>query len=336
MPRKSRIDAPGALHHIIGRGIARGAVFLGDADRDDFLNRLGELATATNTSCYAWALIPNHFHLLLRTKSMPLSSLMKRLLTGYAVCFNLKHGRTGHLFQNRYKSILCEEEPYMLELVRYIHLNPLRAGLVNGYEELSRYPYSGHSAILGYKNREWQDVEYVLGAFGCNLGEARRKYKSFVKQGIKQGSRPDLVGGGLLRSQGGWAGLKALREAGDYQKGDERILGNGAFVERTLAAAEENYERRHRLRSKGYDIDRVAKFISGLLGITQEEVMRPGRVRGRLGAKARSLLCYWATMELGMKQSRLADVLHLTQPAISVAAKRGAEVIKESGYSLKE
>jgi len=118
MPRRSRIDAAGALHHVIGRGIARGAIFLSDQGRDDFLRRLGDILPQTNTACYAWALIPNHFHLLLRTGTDPLSSVLKRLLTGYAVGFNMRHNRQGHLFQNRYKSILCQEEPYLLELQR--------------------------------------------------------------------------------------------------------------------------------------------------------------------------------------------------------------------------
>src|SRR5512137_2894891 len=103
------IDAPGALHHVIGRGIARQKIFLSGEDRDDFLNRLGSLLSWSETTCYAWALISNHFHLLLRTGSASLSSVMRRLLTGYAVSYNLRHHRFGHLFQNRYKSILCEE-----------------------------------------------------------------------------------------------------------------------------------------------------------------------------------------------------------------------------------
>jgi putative transposase len=336
MPRKSRIDTPGALHHVIARGIARGGIFLGDADRDDFLYRLGEILTKTNTACYAWALIPNHFHLLLRTGTFPLSSVMKRLLTGYAVSFNLRHRRQGHLFQNRYKSILCQEEPYLLELVRYIHLNPLRAGLVKGYQELSRFSYCGHSAILGNRKREWQDVEYVLRLFDDKAGAARRVYRQYVKQGIEHGNRPELVGGGLLRSQGGWTGVKALRESGDYQKGDERILGQGAFVEQVLTEAGERFERRHRLRVKGYNLEQVGKRVAELVGISPEEVMEPGRVRGHLGKKARDLLCYWATAELGVKQSQLAETLGLTQPAISVAVKRGAELIREHHYSFED
>jgi REP element-mobilizing transposase RayT len=123
------MDAPGALHHIIARGIDRQAIFSDDADRNGFLERLGDILTDTKTACYAWAMIPNHFHLLLRTGATPLSAVMRRLLTGYAVSYNRRHRRYGHLFQNRYKSMLCQEDPYLLELVRYIHLNPMRARL---------------------------------------------------------------------------------------------------------------------------------------------------------------------------------------------------------------
>jgi REP element-mobilizing transposase RayT len=112
------------------RGIERKKIFDGDADRDHFLHRLGEIIQETGTICFAWSLMPNHFHLLLRTSSIPISTVMRRLLTGYAIWYNRKHRRYGHLFQNRFKSILCQEDAYLLELVRYIHLNPLRVGLV--------------------------------------------------------------------------------------------------------------------------------------------------------------------------------------------------------------
>ncbi len=207
MPRKTRIDAPDAVHHVIGRGIGRARIFLSDYDRNNFLDRLGAILGETKTSCYAWALIPNHFHLLLKTGCTHLSSVMRRLLTGYAVAFNLRHHRRGHLFQNRYKSILCEEDPYLLELVRYIHLNPLRARLVEDYEELCRYPYGGHSVVLGQARKGWQDTDHVLALFARNRATARHGYRQFVEKGIEQGKRPDLIGGGLLRSQGGWTGV---------------------------------------------------------------------------------------------------------------------------------
>jgi addiction module RelE/StbE family toxin len=119
MPRQARIDAPGALHHVIVRGIARRRVFNDDADRDFFAERLGRVLSDTETQCFAWSLMPNHFHLLLKTGATPIAWVMKRLLTGYAMHYNRRHRRNGHLFQNRYKSILCQEDAYLLELVRY-------------------------------------------------------------------------------------------------------------------------------------------------------------------------------------------------------------------------
>ena len=147
MPRQARIDIPGALHHIICRGIERRRLFQDDKDRDDFLGRLGDILPETTTPCLAWALIPNHFHLLLVTGAVPIATVMRRLLTGYAVTHHRRHQRHGHLFQNRYKSILCQEEPYLLELVRYIHLNPLRAQIVTDLEELKAIGDTKHKAI---------------------------------------------------------------------------------------------------------------------------------------------------------------------------------------------
>jgi len=116
MPRQARIDAPGALHHIVIRGIERRRIFADDTDREDFIERMSALLLETRTRCYAWALMTNHVHLLLRTGNVPIASIMRRLLTGYAVRFNRRHRRYGHLFQNRYKSVLCEEDPYLKQL----------------------------------------------------------------------------------------------------------------------------------------------------------------------------------------------------------------------------
>lgn len=149
MPRQPRLDAPGLLQHVMARGIERREIFRDDKDRNSFLERFAIILEETQTQCYAWALIPNHFHILLRTGPISLSKVMRRLMTGYAVTFNKRHKRSGHLFQNRYKSVVCEEDLYLLELIRYIHLNPLRARLVKDLKELDKYTWTGHSAILG-------------------------------------------------------------------------------------------------------------------------------------------------------------------------------------------
>ena len=201
-----------------------GSFFLTNDDRDDFVDRLSRIVSESETLCYAWALIPNHFHLLLRTGNVPIATVMRRLLTGYAVSFNRRHRRHGRLFQNRYKSILCQEEPYLLELVRYIHLNPLRAGIVSDLNALDRYAYCGHSRLSGHISDGWQSVDSVLSLFGKQTKTACRHYRNFIQEGLGQGKRPELTGGGLLRSAGGWGVLKSMRRMKEHLKGDERIL----------------------------------------------------------------------------------------------------------------
>ena len=334
MPRQSRIDAPGALHHVIGRGIARGTIFEDDQDRSYFIDRLSTIVKESETRCYAWALIPNHFHLLLRTGNVPLATVMRRLLTGYAITYNLRHRRWGHLFQNRYKSILCQEEPYFLELVRYIHLNPLRADIVNDMEQLDTYGFCGHSIIMGKKRNDWQDSEAVLSRFGTGKGWARRKYHEFVFQGIEQGKRSDLTGGGLVRSVGGWSVAKELRKAKGYVKGDERILGDGDFVDQVLRDAEDALSRGNKLKAEGMNVEKVAERVARVFAMKAGEVWSSGK--NRKIVQGRSLLCYWAVKELGETMTSMARRLNISVTAVGKSVARGGTLAKKNGYLLFE
>lgn len=332
MPRQARIDAPGALHHVICRGIERKRIFRDDVDRDRFIERLGSILVNTSTTCLAWALIPNHFHLLLRTGPTPIASVMRRLLTGYAVTFNHRHGRHGQLFQNRYKSILCEEDPYLLELVRYIHLNPIRAKLVQDMDNLENYVYSGHGVLTGKRVNEWQDVESVLARFGKKFSVARRHYKDFVQQGLAMGKRPELTGGGLIRSVGGWKAAKKLQGKMDRLKGDERILGGSDFVDDVLRLAGEELDRRHQLKVAGYGLSELAAEVAAIFDIEPARIFSPGKYPRVV--QARSLLCYWSVRELGLTATGLARKFNLTQPAVSMAVKRGEAIAKERGLAF--
>jgi len=255
------------------RGIERRKIFRSNKDRDDFIERLSIILPESNTYCYAWALLSNHAHFLFRSGEAGISKVMRRLLTGYAVTFNHKYKRHGQLFQNRYKSIICQEDTYLRELVRYIHLNPLRAKLVSDISELNRYPYSGHSALMGKMPRDWQDTKYVLANFGRTAKKARNEYLSFVRAGASQGRKPELIGGGLIRSLGGWKEVKKLGlNKQDRIKGDERILGDSDFVMEVLAEADEGYDRRYRLKSLGYDISRVERKVIELFDIEKENL----------------------------------------------------------------
>lgn len=148
MPRKSRIDAPGALHHIIAYGLDRDGIFRDDADRDGFIARLAAILVETQTPCLAWALLDDRFHLLLKTGNRPLSLVMRRLLTGHAIALNRRHRRQGKVFRDRFRSVLCQEDTYLTELVRYIHLNPLRAGLVADLDALDRVLHVTPRAVV--------------------------------------------------------------------------------------------------------------------------------------------------------------------------------------------
>ena len=326
MPRKARIDAPGALHHIIVRGIERRRIFSDDQDRDNFVERLGDIVTESQTCCFAWALIPNHAHILLRTGQSPLATVMRRLLTGYAVSYNRRHRRHGHLFQNRYKSILCQEDTYLLELVRYIHLNPLRAKIVKTLTDTDKYPYSGHSALMRKIKRDFQDTDYVLGLFGKKASDARKAYRAYVKKGVAQGRRPELVGGGLIRSAGGWSVIKAMHRVQDHMKSDERILGDGDFTQSVLDEAKERLEEHYRLRAQGYDLEKIAMRVSSELGVEPEQVWAAGK--HPITVKARSLMCYWAVRKLGFSATELSKKLGISQPSVSISVKRGEQIAK--------
>ena len=332
MPRKARIDAPGALHHIICRGIERRPLFRREFDRQDFVRRLGTILTETRTPCFAWALMPNHFHLLLRTGHVPVSVVMRRLLTGYAGSFNRRYRRHGHLFQNRYKSILCQEDAYLLELVRYIHLNPLRAQVVDSLTGLDEYEFCGHKTLAGKIDYDWQDTMTILGFFARRPAEARKRYQSYIKEGVVLGRRQELVGGGLIRSVGGWQAVKTLRRNRVHTQGDERILGDSDFVQRVLESQNEKLEDRCRMRRQGIDFNSAAHLVEEACGVHLDDLKR-GDKRPK-SVKARGVLCYLAIVELGMTGTDVARLLGMSQPAVSRSVKRGQNAVKEIHLKL--
>ncbi|MBW1783153.1 MAG: transposase [Deltaproteobacteria bacterium] len=335
MPRTARLDTPGLLHHIMIRGIERRKIFSDDKDRENLIERLSILVPETKTQCYAWSFLSNHAHFLFRSGPRGIAGLMRRLLTGYAVSYNKRHRRHGQLFQNRYKSIICQEDRYFQELVRYIHLNPLRAKLVADLKDLNHYSYCGHSALMGKKKREWQNIEYVLGYFGKRTGEARKNYRSYVAKGISMGRRPELVGGGLIRSLGGWDEIKKMRLAGqDRIKSDQRILGESDFVMDVLSESEETFSRKYQLKSRGFNFEKVAERVASLFDLEKDYIIARGRQRDRV--RSRDILCYWCAIELGIPMADLAKRLDMTLAAVSYAVKRGEKTAKEAGYHLDD
>jgi hypothetical protein len=252
---------------------------------------------------------------------------MRKLLTGYVVNFNLRHKRYGHLFQNRYKSIICEDDPYLLELTRYIHLNPLRAGIVGDMKGLSNYRWTGHSAIAGRVRRDWQDIDTVLGYFGKGR-KAVKKYEQYVREGVSLGKRPELVGGGLIRSLGGWSQVLSLRRKGEKVASDERILGRDEFIQSLISEAEEKEKETLRLGREVPDLLSLAKRIVRGEGIEELELRSGIRKRGVV--RARRLFCQLTVRRMGYPGAEVARFLGVTTSSVNRLA------VSEDVASLKK
>lgn len=329
MPRTARLDAPGTLHHVMIRGIERRHIFRNKTDRLDFLGRLEKLVPEAGILCYGWAFLSNHAHFLFKTGHSPLSSFMRRLLTGYVVSFNRRHKRQGPLFQNRFKSIVCQEDAYLKELIRYIHLNPVRAGLVKGIDGLDHYPYSGHKALVGQLECPWFPIDEILMLFGKNAASGRTAYRKYVEEGLEQGRKEQLVGGGLVKKVDGWS---AVEKGQSHGMSDERILGDSEFVNAILTQAEESLSRHYWLKAQGCDLPHLVTRAAEIFEIERDKIYSPGRQNSIVSA--RSLVCFWAARELGMSLSELARVFSMSVPGIGYAVARGEQIAKDKNLSL--
>ena len=182
MARPLRIEFPGALYHVTSRGDRREAIYEDDQDRRRFLEVLAEVVARYGWVCHAYCLMANHYHLLVETPEANLSQGMRQLNGVYTQASNRRHGRVGHLFQGRFKGILVERDAYLLELGRYVVLNPVRAGLVKQPED---WPWSSYRAVMGLSSTpEWLAADALLRQFGQNRKTARKHYRRFVLDGL--------------------------------------------------------------------------------------------------------------------------------------------------------
>jgi hypothetical protein len=248
---------------------------------------------------------------------------MRSLLTGYAGAFNRRHRRVGHLFQNRYRSIVVEAEPYLLELVRYLHLNPVRAKVVAGLRTLDRYPWTGHSALVGTVPRAWQDTATILAQFAPTRRRAVPAYRAFVAAGIPTGRRQDLQGGGLVRSLGGWAGVTALRRGREAYHGDERVLGSSAFVDQLRRALADHAPP----RTVKLSLDTVVARVCQHAGTTPAALAAGGRPRRASRARA-GIASLWTDV-LGHPGRPLAPLLGIRPQNVYRAAAQGRAAAAE-------
>ena len=320
MPRQARLDIPGALHHIMVRGIDKTKIFDDDEDKAKFIERLGQNVIEGKGSVFAWVVMDNHAHILFKSGRDGISATMRKQLTWYAQYYNRRCNRTGHLFENRYKSVLCDEGNYLLALVRYIHLNPVRAKIVATVEQLDSYPWSGHRAVIGKVKYPWMDIDRVLSEFGTTQRRAVNGYRRFMQEGLGQGRIPELTGGGLIRSRGGWSQVLATRRSGQKEETDERILGGGDFVSAILKEVEEKTMRQLKLQRDGKTITMIIEEECSKGRITPEELKGGGR--RRRASTLRAKIAGRALDELGLSMAEIARHVGVTTSSIAKAVAR--------------
>lgn len=310
---------------MIGRGLEHRNIFGTEHDKREFITRLGDNLCCTRAQCLAWALMSNHYHLLLRAGEQPLANLMAPVLGGYAGYFNRRHRRSGYVFQNRYQSILCDEENYLRVLVRYIHLNPLKAGIVNNVKQLDHYRWTGHAGLLGNHPQRWHATAEVLAHFGATTGVARTNYRLFIASAATTQSDLCLDGGGLVRSNGCWEAMRRWRREHIQCIGDERILGDSTFVESALRQDELKLNLRTHLERNGWTLDKLISTVCHRFAVAEADLT--GKVRSQQLSIAKSLICFWSTATMGLTNREVGAKLGITSPGVSYRAKIGRGLV---------
>jgi len=305
MGRPIRIEYSGALYHITSRGNERKDIFLEDEDRIKFLQILKDYHERFGILIHAYVLMENHYHLILETPKGNLLKVMHGVNGGYTNFFNRKYLRIGHLFQGRYRGIIVEKEDYLVPLSRYIHLNPVRAGVV---EKPEHYRWSSYRSYIGKtKEEDWVEYSWVLAGFGKNENIARRKYQEYVKQEIDQKEVESPI--------------KNLF--------GQVILGGDGFIDKIrkmLKGKHLSQEIVERRRLKDYpSVDEIVRFVSNVFGVEEESIWG----KGSRAKKARNVALYLAYRHTGLGNEEIGRKFGGIQ--YSTVSKASARVKQEMG-----
>jgi REP element-mobilizing transposase RayT len=317
MARKPRIEYPGAFFHIIVRGNNRETIFREVGDYSRYIEKLAHFCREGDVRVYAYCLMPNHLHLLVEMGMIPLSKTLQRFHISYTAYFNKKYGRVGHIFQGRYKAILCDRNTYLLELVRYIHLNPVRAGLV---EQAGDYAWSSHRVYIGVETSHVIDPFFVLRQLSDDPTAARQSYARFVVENPTQSRREDL-----------------------YKVCDQRILGDENFVRQVSQLRKEEEGKVAVIATMHFRLEELQKIIEKVLPADSGSLKSPGQV----GAWMRRIFCHIARTHgdhkgtdvaryLGKNPATVTQGLRVIEHSLSSADQKTINAIKGILETLRE
>jgi putative transposase len=302
----------------MARGIEGRKIFVDDEDRKKFISLLQQGLAKSKCRLYAWSLLDNHYHILLRVTDAPLSEMMRRLNSTYARYFNAKYKRRGYLFQERYKSIVTQDQHYVEEIIRYVHLNPIRAGLYRSLRELVRYRWCGHGVLMGERDSEIQETSEVLRRFGKTITQSRKAYYAFMKEGLSATDAVDTIWEAVRRSNNGEE---------DRLSPECWVIGDHEFVKKILQDDKQRRMRLARFRIEGITIDDVGKKIAEATGVTIDEIRR--RSRGTRGSDARKVLAYVCNKVYGFPVKMIGGYLGISGPPVSISIPQGETLVKK-------
>ena len=291
MARKSRIHYPSAVYHVILRGNAGNPVFFDDKDRYRFYLILQYAVEKFGCRIHALCLLDNHIHLVIQVDEIPLSRIMQNVSLRFTKWINYSQSRTGHLFQGRYKALLIDVETYLLELVRYVHLNPVRAGIVSTAAE---YRWSSHRGYLGKELIPWLTSDFILSIFSQDADQARMGYESFVNDGVDERNRSEFHCGTI----------------------EGRILGDDSFADDVLGRVNQQ-------RELEYSLKDVVSEVSVCFNISEEKLKEAGKIRPMTAARAVAAAIVQKSPHLRLTD--LSKLLGRDVSALGKAAKRVAD-----------
>ncbi len=277
MARKPRIEYEGAFYHVITRGNQRQKIFKGEIDYKKYLEILSRYKSQYKFFLYSYALMNNHVHLLVETQEIPLSKILQGINQSYTMYFNKRYKTVGHLFQGRYKAILCDKNTYLLSLIKYIHLNPVRAKAAKVSEE---YKWSSHFNYVERVKGSIVDIDQVLRMFSEDKAQARKLYGAYIADGI------------------------SIKKEDIYRTVDQRILGDEGFVEKVTEKTEESIECKKKKHE--YSLEKIAKKIEQIFGITLRQLRE--KSKDREITRGRKLMSFVAK-EYGYKGKEIAKYM---------------------------
>jgi len=303
MPRKPRLHYPGAVYHVILRGNSGQDVFFDAGDRKRFFLLLQESVVRFGYRIHAFCLMTTHTHLAIQVGDIALSRIMQNIGFRYTQFINRKYRRTGHLFQGRYKALLIDADSYLLELIRYIHLNPVRAGMVRSPDE---YPWSSHSSYCGGSPcPPWLTMDWALAQFARTSEAAIKRYRAFIEDGLGEGHRQDFHRGSF----------------------EGRALGDDAFIDQALRQAEE-------VRVVDMTLDQVIESVCSVYQLTAAELSKAGKAQPAAEARALAALVVRNCESLSLV--KLAEFLKRDLSGLSQAARRLERRIETDGLLARK